>query len=308
MALDHYVSQVHLKQFLQQSDAKLLLAIRKSDLSSFTPRPKDVCRTEDGSTNQYLTNNRAVEEFLKEIEPAYEPCLAKVAHGELDWKCREVFGGFLAYIQTYTPAALRMFDPTIRVMLERAAKALEDSGELEPICVPDLPDWHGKNISQLTAEGKVRFKIDLKMPQAMVTTQLLRIRQTLASSDVTVLKASGRSNFLTSDYPSVILAHYQNKFAQRFLPISPKLGLIFHTHTSIEERKEVRNHFVDIGERRTRNINDEIIKAAENLVFSTHRYPWLRDRVNLFKRYRFECVVDQVGPVIISQQRAVERK
>ena len=142
----------------------------------------------------------------------------------------------------------------------------------------------------------------------MVTTQLLKIRQTLASSDVTVLRATGRSKFLTSDYPSVILAHYQNKFAQRFLPISPKLGLIFHTHTSIEKREEVRNHFVDIGERRTQSINDEIIKAAENLVFSTHRYPWLRDRVKLFRKYRFECVVDKVGPFIISQQRAVERK
>ena len=224
MALDHYVSQVHLKQFLRQTDKKLLNAARKSDLSVFTPRPRDVCRVEDGSTNKYLTDNRAVEDFLKEIEPAYEPCLARVFADELDWKSRHVFSGFLAYIQTYTPAALRMFDPMTRAMLERTVRLLEESGELEPIDLPELPDWHGKTMSQLTKEGKVKLNIDLRMPQAMATTQLLKVRQSLASSDVTILKPAGSSRFLTSDFPSVILAHHQNKFAQRFLPLSPKLG------------------------------------------------------------------------------------
>lgn len=306
MALDHYVSQVHLKQFLRQSDKKLLIAVRKSDLSVFTPRPKDVCRVEDGSTNQYLTENRAVEQLLKEVEPAYEPCLAKVAAGELDWKARQVFSGFLAYIQTYTPAALRMFDPLTRAILERTAKLLEESGELEPISVPELPDWHGKTLSQLTEEGKVKLEIDLKMPQALATTQLLKVRDSLASSDVTVFRPTGRSRFLTSDFPSVILGHFQNKFAQRFLPISPKLGLLFHTHTSIKEREEMHHRFVDLGERGTQSINDEIIRAAEGLVFSTHRYPWLLDRVKQFRKYRVETVLETTGPLIISQQRAVE--
>lgn len=306
MALDHYVSQVHLKQFLRQTDKKLLFAIRKSDLSAFTPRPRDVCRVEDGSTNQYLTENRAVEEFLKEIEPAYEPCLARVAAGELDWNARQVFSGFLAYIETYTPAAVRMFEPMTRTLLERTAKLMEKSGGLEPIDAPQLPDWHGKTLSQLTEEGKVKADIDLKMPQAMATTQLLKIRHSLASSDVTVLKPTGRGRFLTSDFPSVILAYFQNKFAQRFLPISPKLGLVFHTHTFIEGREEVHHSFVDIGERKAQSINDEIMKAAENLVFSTHRYPWLLDRMKMFRNYRVESVVETAGPMIISQQRAVE--
>ena len=306
MALDHYISQVHLKQFLSQTDKKLLLAARKSDLSVFTPRPRDVCRVEDGSTNQYLTDNRAVEKFLLEIEPAYDACLARVAAGELDWNARQVFSGFLAYIQTYTPAAVRMFDPMPRAIIERVAKSLEDSGDLEPISIPELPDWHGKTMSQLSKEGKVKLNIDLKMPQAMATTQLLKIRYSLASSDITVLRPSGRGRFLTSDFPSVILTHYQNKYAQRLLPISPKLGLVFHTHTSFEQREKVTNRFVNIGDRQTQAINDKIIKAAENLVFSTHKYPWLLDKVKQFRKYRVESVVETVGPLIISQQRAVE--
>ena len=244
------------------ADSKLLLAMRKKDQSTFTPLPRDVCRTEDGSTNLYLTENRAVETFLEGIEPAYEPCLARVASGELDWQSRQVFAGFLAYVQTYSPTALRMFDPPIRAMLERTMKILEDSGEVAPIDIPSLPDWHGKTLSQLRKEGKVKLDIDLRMPQAMATTQLLRIQHALAASDVTILKPRGSNRFLTSDFPSVILFHYQNKYAQRFLPISPKFGLVFHTHTFSEERDTMHHQFVDIGARQTQEINDEIIKAA----------------------------------------------
>jgi Protein of unknown function (DUF4238) len=308
LALDHYISQVHLKQFLRQSDSKLLIAVRKSDLTVFPPRPKDVCRVEDGSTNQYLTENRAVEEFLREIEPAYEPCLARLKNGEFDWECRQVFGGFLAYIQTYTPAALRMFDPMTRTLLTRTIKIFEKSGDLLPLDCPEIPDWHGKHMSQLTDEGKVRLNIDLKMPQAMATTQLLKIRQSLASSDVTILTPTGNGRFLTSDFPSVILTHHQNKFAQRFLPISPKFGLIFHTQTSIEERDQINHSFVKIGAQKLQGINDEIIKAAENLVFSTHNYPWLLGKIKSLRHFRVEVEVQQVGPMIFSQQRAMETK
>lgn len=306
MALDHYVSQVHLKQFLRQSDKKLLLATRKTDLFEFTPKPKDVCRLEDGSTNEFLTENRAVEDFLKEIEPAYDPCLERIRNGDLDWRSRQVFGGFLAYVQTYTPAAIRMFDPMIRKELENTIHHLEVSGELKPIDCPSLPDWHGKSISQLKAEGKVKLDINLKMPQAMATTQLYNIRDSLASSDVTILRPRGSNRFLTSDFPSIILGHHENKFAQRFLPISPKLGILFHTHTSIEERDQANHRFVDIGEKGVSEINNEIIRAAENLVFSTHRYRWLLARVKKWKRFRTENVTEQVGPMIVSQQRTVE--
>jgi hypothetical protein len=306
LALDHYVSRVHLKQFLRHSDKKLLLATRKSDLHEFTPLPRDVCRLEDGSTNEFLTDNRAVEDFLKDIEPAYDPCLAKIKDGEFDWQSRQVFGGFVAYIQTYTPAAIRMFDPMVRALLKSTMKHLEDLGELEPFDCPDIPDWHGKSVSQLTTEGKVNLDINLKMPQAMATTQLLRIRDSLASCDVTILRPRGNGRFLTSDFPSIILGHHQNKFAQRFLPISPKLGIVFHTQTSVEERDDVDYRFVDIGEKRVQAINDEIIRAAENLVFSTHKYPWLRNKVKQFRKFRAENVTERIGPMIHSQQRIVE--
>ena len=69
MPLDHYISQVHLKKFYSPVLGDRMYAIRKSDLKSFTSRSKDVCRTNDGSRNAYFDEDRAIEEFLKTIEP-----------------------------------------------------------------------------------------------------------------------------------------------------------------------------------------------------------------------------------------------
>jgi hypothetical protein len=67
--LDHYVSQIHLKQFYSPALENRLYAIRKTDMKLFTPRAEDVCRIPNGNTNAYLQTPRAIEEFLKEHPP-----------------------------------------------------------------------------------------------------------------------------------------------------------------------------------------------------------------------------------------------
>jgi hypothetical protein len=81
MPLDHYVSQVHLKQFFSPALGSRLYATKKSDLKSFQCHSKDVCRIEDGSTNAYPINDRAIEEFLRGIEPNYDASISKLRQG-----------------------------------------------------------------------------------------------------------------------------------------------------------------------------------------------------------------------------------
>jgi hypothetical protein len=75
VALDHYVSQVHLKRFYTPALNELMYAVRKSDLKRFTPRSDDVCRIDEGNTNRYLTEPRAIEEFLKPVEHRYNAAI-----------------------------------------------------------------------------------------------------------------------------------------------------------------------------------------------------------------------------------------
>ena len=60
MPLDHYVSQVHLKNFYSPVLDGLMYGTRKSDLKCFRTKSQDVCRIEDGSTNAYLREDRAI--------------------------------------------------------------------------------------------------------------------------------------------------------------------------------------------------------------------------------------------------------
>src|ERR1700733_1805774 len=100
MALDHYVSQVHLKNFYSPALGERMYAVRKSNGKAFTPNAESVCRIEEGSTNAYLTKDRAIEDFLKGIEPKYNASAQKLSSGEIDVEAIYVIAGFASYIMT----------------------------------------------------------------------------------------------------------------------------------------------------------------------------------------------------------------
>ena len=94
MPLDHYVSQVHLKQFFSPALGSRLYATKKSDLKSFQCHSKDVCRIQDGSTNANLADERAIEDSLLGVEPNYDASIAKLRQGEIDQACIAAIAGF----------------------------------------------------------------------------------------------------------------------------------------------------------------------------------------------------------------------
>ena len=122
MALDHYVSQVHLKRFYSPQLGELMYATRKSDLKSFTPNAKAVCRTDEGNTNDFLTEPRAIEEFLKTIEGKYNASVSLLEQGKPDDEAIYVIAGFLSYLLTCSPAAMRMNAGVVKGNVEAMAK------------------------------------------------------------------------------------------------------------------------------------------------------------------------------------------
>jgi hypothetical protein len=126
MALDHYVSQVHLRNFNSPALGGLLHAIRKSDLKQFPTKSQDVCRIEEGSTNAYLTEDRAIEEFLKAVEPRYNASLAKLRDNKMDQEAITSIAGFAAYIVTCSPAAMRISSGPLKSVLKSTAALLDE--------------------------------------------------------------------------------------------------------------------------------------------------------------------------------------
>lgn len=132
MPLDHYVSQVHLRKFYSPALGNRMYATRKSDLKSFTPNSQSVCRIAGNSTNSYLREDRAIEEFLKTIEPAYNAWVTKLVDNKIDRECIFAISGFVAYILTCSPTAMRIGATPMRGMVETLVVAEEIQGSLPP--------------------------------------------------------------------------------------------------------------------------------------------------------------------------------
>jgi hypothetical protein len=94
MPLDHYVSQVRLKNFYSPALDELMFAVRKSDGKLFCCNSRSVCRIEDGSSNAYLRKDRLIEEFLRFIEPKYNRSLRKIYENTFDQECILPIAGF----------------------------------------------------------------------------------------------------------------------------------------------------------------------------------------------------------------------
>jgi Protein of unknown function (DUF4238) len=126
MPLDHYVPKVHLKNFYSPSlNNRMLYAIKKSDLKSFTCRSQDICRIENGNTNAYLINNREIEEILCIIEPKYNTSLATLRDNNIDEECICVIAGFVACVTSCAPTEMRLHTPGIQSILESSAIVLD---------------------------------------------------------------------------------------------------------------------------------------------------------------------------------------
>src|SRR4051812_36846430 len=109
MPLDHYVSQVHLKNFYSPDlGGGMMHAIKKSDLKQFRCKSADVCRIQDGSTNAYLREDREIEGFLKKIEPIYNAALSNILENKIDAESIYGIAGFAAYVVACAPAAMRI--------------------------------------------------------------------------------------------------------------------------------------------------------------------------------------------------------
>src|SRR5712691_10458734 len=133
MPLDHYVSQVHLRKFYSPAlGNRLLYAIRKSDLRAFTPDSGAVCGIQDGSTNAYLREDRAIEDFLKTIEPNYNAALDNLVAEEIDHTCIYTIAGFVAYVISCSPAGMRIGSGPFKSTVETTAATMEAKGLLPP--------------------------------------------------------------------------------------------------------------------------------------------------------------------------------
>lgn len=315
MALDHFVSQVYLKNFYALDLKNRFYAIRKSNLQEFTPRALDVCRLEEGNTNPYVVHIRVIEQFLRAIEPRLNQSIDKFQTDKIDHEAIYVVAGFAAYVMTCSPTGARLGTPFLKKMVEIHGKMVDERGE-----IPEPPELlGGKSFSDLIDSGKLKINIDEKYPQSMGIRNILRYVQDFGNFHWEVIENDlSYSPFLTSDYPVAIEETVDNRIVDRLIPLSPSLAVRICPRLDIKRGKDHEFDFPHFRYRRSkcshdevRRINANIVKCAEDLVFSCVKAHWLPKFVKKHRSYRVEGLVDELptdeGSYVIVRQRVVSR-
>lgn len=312
MPLDHYVPQVHLKNFYSPVLGKRMYAIRKSDLKCFTPNSKGVCGIHDGSTNAYLREDRAIEEFLKTIEPNYNLSLEKLITGKIDDECVYTISGFVAYVITCSPGGMRLHSGPLKSIVEVTAATM-DAREMLP---PPPSELGGASLTELLHSGAVKVTIDPKFPQAMGISTILLGTAAFGNFKWEILRNGiADSPFFTSDFPAAIEESDDPRVLNRIVPLAPNLAIRIRPDLTIE-RGQADFSFAkfgyrvrDISHAEVIKLNRLIVRCAEETVFYRDDCPWVRPFVAKNRQYRIEPSTENLptpnGTLLFSTQRIV---
>jgi Protein of unknown function (DUF4238) len=201
MPLDHYVPQVHLRNWYSLDLDELLYACRKSDFKHFPARSEAICRIDDGNTNPYLQEPRAIEEFIKGVEHPYNKTLAKIRDDKIDHDAIYWVAGLIAYLRLCTPAGMRINVRPVEDTVRSFAIAMAKAGRLPP----PPASLGGKSAAELLESGTVRPEVDPQYPQAIGIANYKQSLTTIGNGRWEfLLKFHERDPYFTSDYPIAI--------------------------------------------------------------------------------------------------------
>ena len=277
MALDHFVSQVHLKNFYAKALGQRMYAIRKTDLKAYTCDSRSQCRIQDGSTNPYLQEPRAIEEFLKDIEPRYNASLEKLRTGKLDPETIFTIAGFAAFVAICSPAGMRIQSEPMQRTVELSTEMLDGEGRIPT--APPLLD--GVSITELLQSGAVKVEIDPKYTQSMGISSITENLSIWGNShwDIVVNEVAD-SPFFTSDFPVAIECSARSGVINRIIPLSPNLAI--RIHPDIEQRglknfsfQNLRIKHIKASRHEITAINKTIVQCAETTVYYSKDLPWI---------------------------------
>jgi len=314
MPLDHYVSQVHLRNFYSPILGGRLYAIRKSDLKRFTPRSQDVCRIQNNSTNAYLLHDRAIEEFLKTVEAKYNDSVAQLRKGEIDRESVHAVAGFVAYVASCAPAAIRLGIAPLQTQLRATAAILDRQGTFGQ--APEA--LGGRSLTELLADGTVDFEIDPKYPQALGISSILYKTSVFGNSPWEILlNQDADSPFFSSDFP-VAIELRKDGILNRIVPLAPDVAVRIIPDIRLSGTKPDLSfpHFSFRRETLSRAdvlaVNRLIVQCAEELVFSRDDRDWIEDFVAKNRCYWIQPITKQVargtGFLTIASQRIAKRQ
>jgi hypothetical protein len=297
MALDHFVSQVYLRKFLAPKLGNRMYAMRKSDLAMFTPRPRDVCRIENGNTNHYLTEERIIEEFLAKIEPRYNASVDCFYYDVPDPENIFTIAGIISYFMTCSPAAMRISSGPLRAQVESVARHLD-----EQKAFPQPPkSLAGGTLSDMLNDGRVEIQIDPQYPSAIGIAKILKRVSVFGNSCWDIMTNSNEGcEFFTSDYPVAIEPTSNPRILSRLVPLTPNIAVRIIPDSAYSRAEpdlkfpgfRYRKFEIDAAE--ARRLNQLLVRCAEDIVLASDWQDWRPRFIEKHRHYRLDTITNNI--------------
>lgn len=290
-------------------------AIKKETLEYFTPSPKSVCAIQDGSTNQYFENERVVEEFLETIEPNYNDAVNALLAENPDGQAIYTIAGFISYVSTCSPTAMRLHGSMVKEIVEITAKSIDRQGAIET--PPE--SLGGKSLTDLINSGTVNIKIDKKYPQAIGIEQIINQTTMLGNFIWEILiNPFEDSPFFTSDYPTVFEKTADIRFCNRVVPLATNIAVRIRPNLYLQREKvdisfeHFRYRTIKLERKQVSAINKLIVQSAENLVFFSENNQWvngfIKKNANFYIKPKIHRVPNEKGNLICFTQEISKRE
>ncbi|EAV43548.1 hypothetical protein SIAM614_02686 [Stappia aggregata IAM 12614] len=290
MPLDHFVSQVHLKNWYDAKLGKRMHAIRKTDLKRYQCDSASQCRVEDGNTNKYLQDQRAVEEFLKTIEGQYNVSVDELRQGKPTGEAIYAISGFVSYVMSCSPAAMRINTPMFAGSVQMMAGMLDRRGDLAAVPA----ELGGGTIGEMIADGRVVVNVDPKYPQAVgIGTIMDRVSSFGNFAWDILVNTHEDTPFFTSDYPIANEDTDDPRILNRIVPLAPNLAIRIRPHLRTNRAKgfefrDFRSSMMNLRRSEVVDINRRLIRSAETVVFYSKYLEWIPDFVKKNRNFRVE--------------------
>jgi hypothetical protein len=291
MALDHYVSQVYLKNFYSTDLGSLMNAIKKNDLKYFTPDSDSVCRIERGNSNPFISEERIIEEFLKSVEPYYNRAVDALLKENFENDVLYTIAGFVAYVQTWSPTGVRINKKHMETMVEDAGKIFDQQGKITPL--PE--ELGGKTFTELLNEGIFNVEVDPKYSQALGISTIINNLSFFANChwDI-IINEYKESPFFTSDFPIGFELSNDPLIINKIFPLRPEVAIRIKPHRNINTEKpdyefpEFRCRFVKAKRKEVVKINRLLVRCAENMVFFQKYHDWISPFIRKNSKYHIK--------------------
>lgn len=290
MALDHFISQVHLKNWYDPKLGKRMHAIRKTDLKQYQCDSVSQCRVEDGNTNTYLEERRIVEDFLKTIENQYNASVEEFRQGKPTNDAIYAIAGFVSYVMSCSPGAMRINTPMFQGGVQIMAEMLDRMGK-----IPKAPDiLGGGTIGDMIADGRVEVKVDPKYPQAVgIGTIMGRVSSFGNFSWDVIINEFEDTPFFTSDYPIANEDTVDPRILNRLVPLAPNLAIRIKPNMRgiRAEGFEFRSfnwRILKPSRAEVVDINRRLVRSAETVVYHSKNLDWIAGFVKKNRNFRVE--------------------